>query len=215
MMSAYVSASALADWRGILSSHGVEPEAISGDDSQPVPLPDFVSALERVAASCGQPGLAWTAGQSADYGTRGQVGRVVLGSKTLGLALRRLSTYFPLVQDATSLKLEVGESWTTLKYKILDPDIWPRHEDAMYSLGIYAFLLKTVAPDGWGHVELSVEADRDAIRADLSDIVEANVAYGAPTNTLRFPTGLLAPTLRLGRTGHRARRRQCRAKDRR
>jgi AraC-like DNA-binding protein len=115
----------------------------------------------------------------------------VLGAKTLGTAFRRLTEYFPLIQDATSLKLEVEEQWASLNYKILDPDIWPRHEDAMYSLGIYAVLIKTAAPEAWGQVELSVESEPDAVKGDLSHIVHANVVYGAQANALRFPTAIL------------------------
>jgi len=194
MKSAYVSACAFADWSRIFAAHGL-PAGPAGDAAvapERAPLCDFVRALEQVGARSSHPGLAWAAGQSADYGTRGQVGRAVLGSKTLGLALRRLATYFPLIQDATSLRLDVSEGWTTLKYKILDPDIWPRHEDAMYSLGIYAFLLRTAAPEAWSQVELSVEAEAGAIKGDLSDVVETTVAYGAPANMLRFPTALLS-----------------------
>jgi prepilin-type N-terminal cleavage/methylation domain-containing protein len=38
--------------------------------------------------------------------------------------------------------------WTMAQgnsYRIVDPDIWPRHHDAMYSLGIYASLLRAPA----------------------------------------------------------------------
>ena len=105
--------------------------------------------------------------------------------------------YFPLLQDASCLRLDVEEDWTMLSYKILDPTIWPRHEDAMYTLGIYSALIRGAAPEAWTQVQITVEAEAEQVNADLSSIVQAPVVYGGNANSIRFPTGIINVPLNL------------------
>lgn len=158
-------------------------------------LDDFVRLLERARTFSRDQQLAWRVGSHADYATRGAIGRAVTGAATLGEGLRRLVTYYPLVQDATLLSLTVDGDQATLSYRILDPEIWPRHEDALYSLGLYSGLVKIAAPDVWPDVEILIEAEKDWVRADLSGIVKAPVSYGETANALRFPATALSARL--------------------
>jgi AraC-like DNA-binding protein len=150
-----------------------------------------VDLLERIHHHSRQPGLAWRVGQVAKSVTCGRFAQAISSSRNLGTALRRLSDYYPLFQDETQLTLAVGERWSVLSYGILDPDIWPRHQDALYTLGIFAHLIKKAAPDAWDEVEITVEAERCMTDADLSAIVHAPVIYGGAANALRFPTRIL------------------------
>ncbi|MCG8443537.1 MAG: AraC family transcriptional regulator [Caulobacterales bacterium] len=207
MGEAHIDASVFAQWRRVLAatdlaeqpSRAGETAAPHTDAADGVDLSAFVRMLERLGARADEPGLSWSMGQEADYATRGDVGRAVLGAPTLGAAFRRLSEYFPLIQDATDLRLEAGPRWAILSYRILDHEIWPRHHDAMYSLGIYAAMVKAAAPEAWREVEITVEAEPHAAKCDVSRIVRANVAYGGDANMLRFPVGLLDRPLTLAR----------------
>ncbi|WCL54716.1 AraC-like transcriptional regulator QhpR [Gimibacter soli] len=202
MRAAFVNASALGDWKGVLAQRGLDYSQIDallkvpntmGDTygHQVIDLRKFVETVETAGKIKNRSGMSWSVGLASNYAKRGKVGHAILGSRTLGTAFHRLVKYYPLIQDHTDLNLKVGESWTTLGYRILDPDIWPRTEDALYSLGVFASFVKTVAPDAWNSVEISVEADKDLIRNDLSDVVQTNVIYGAESNAIRFPTQLM------------------------
>lgn len=206
MTTAQTNASAVADWRGILVNYGLcETSAIQRGEDEAAPihgehkidLSRFVELLEKVNAVSRKAGLSWNAGLAGDYGARGRVGRAVLGAKTLGAGLKRLTDYFPLLQDATFLRLDVEGSWASLSYKILDPDIWPRHEDAMYSLGLYAALVRSAAPGIWDQMEITVEAENHQVKSDLSNVVRTSVIYGGAANVLRFPVSALSETLGL------------------
>ncbi|MCJ9427966.1 AraC-like transcriptional regulator QhpR [Kordiimonas marina] len=203
MQAAYVNASALADWKGVLAQRGLDTARVDELLSKPntagnayghqvIGLGDFVTTVESAGKVNNRSGLSWAVGLAANYAKRGRVGRAVMGGKTLGAVFRRLVQYYPLIQDHTDLNLQVSERWTTLGYRILDPDIWPRTEDALYTLGVFAGFVKTAAPEAWSSVEISVEAEKELIRADLSDVVEANVIYGADANAIRFPTQLMS-----------------------
>lgn len=206
MSTALISTNALSGWDCILAARGLEDKdyiatlnagrTITSSGHEAVHLRSFVEFLERVAADT-DAGMTWSVGNGSDYATRGKVGQAILSSRTLGSALKRLTDYFPLIQDATELSVSVSGSWTTLSYRIVDPDIWPRHQDAMYSLGIYASLLRAAAPDSWRQAELTVEATPEQVAGNVSQLIQANCIYGGETNALRFPTRILDCRLEL------------------
>lgn len=205
--SALIRSETLDGWSEFLTNRGLDFDTLSKGLSQTqrqtpsghdaIALSEFVQIIEHVCSQSAVPGLAWNVGDAADYSTRGAVGRSVLSSKTLATAFRRLTTYFPLLQEATDLKLTIGEDWSTLSYRILDPDIWPRHHDAMYSLGIYSSLVKKAAPDAWSQTEITLEATAEQVDCNFSSIIQTNCIYGGDTNALRFPTRALSSKLEL------------------
>ena len=207
MGQALIRTRVLGGWNEFLSEYGLDltelmSKLISRKRTTPtghdaVALSEFVDFLEKVSIKCSRPGLSWNAGSKSDYGTRGAIGRAVLSSKTLGTGLRRLTNYFPLLQDATELSLDIKEDWTTLSYKILDPQIWPRHNDALYSLGIYSGLICKAAPDIWDHTEVTLEASADHFDQNISSIVHAKCNFSGDTNSLCFPSKALNSSLNI------------------
>ena len=205
MAKEQVDSLVLSDWRRVLTS---EPDPSDDlieeidrsltDSPVKTDLSQFVDFLQRVSTEARKPGLSWSAGQTTRTFFTGDFGKVVLGCKTLGSALHWMAHFTPLVQDATAIKFDVEEDWTTLSYKILDPNIWPRHEDAMYSLGIFSKLIKAAAPDAWSHVQVTFEAEQDLVRPEVSNAVQTNVVCGGSTNSIRMPTSILDAPLRLG-----------------
>ena len=208
MTKAYISSSALSDWQSTLVRAGRDLQSpcacvlekidqmLAGNPER-IDLASYVELLEGIGQSCRPSSLAWATGQTVKLPLGSELGRAILGCKSLGSALHWMCQYFPLLQDASSLRLDVEPDWTTLSYKILDPHIWPRHEDAMYTLGIYGMLIRSAAPEAWSHVQITVEAESEQVRADLATIVQANVIYGGNANAIRFPTSIINAPLNL------------------
>ena len=208
MTTAYVNSTSLLDWQRTLGTAARDVESPCGQalarigaaiEQHPerIPLRDYVGLLESIGERCRPSAIAWNVGLSVELPLGTDLGRAVLGCRSLGTALHWLCHYFPLLQDSACLRLDVDEDWTTLSYRIVDPTIWPRHEDAMYTLGIYARLIKAAAPEAWSQVQVTVEAEQDQVRADLDTIVNASVAYGGNANALRFPTSIINAPLNL------------------
>lgn len=78
-----------------------------------------------------------------------------------------------------------------ISYRILDPDIWPRHHDAMFSLGIVAQILRRGTLGAWEKVEFSFEAEQAEMRGDIAKVLRAPCSFGADSNQLRFPETML------------------------
>ncbi|MEP1229317.1 MAG: AraC family transcriptional regulator ligand-binding domain-containing protein, partial [Litorimonas sp.] len=135
IMTAVINKSVVEHWKS--TGCEVDPAMVSSSRCSDVKLSDFVAWLEKIGSSL-QPEMCWKIGHGYDFSTRGDIGAAITSSRTLGAALNRLTEYFPLIQDGSALTLDVNPEWSSLSYKILDPDIWPRHNDALYSLGIYS-----------------------------------------------------------------------------
>lgn len=151
----------------------------------------FVAWFEKMITEIGQPGFAWQLGQQSDYAHRGVIGEVAMNSGTLGAGLHWLCKFYPLVQDATMLKLEVDDDIAVLSYRILDPTIWPRQHDALYSLGVLSSLIRAADPDIWPSVRISLEVSKRDAQCDVSRFVHTQVTYSAQTNSITFPASAL------------------------
>lgn len=79
----------------------------------------------------------------------------------------------------------------SVSYRILDPDIWPRHHDAMFTLGIVSQILKRGTRGHWDKIEFAFEAESHEMRGDIGKVVCAPCTFGADTNQIRFPAALL------------------------
>ena len=195
-----VRASALNGWATCLHDSGYEGAIVSelmsstlppAAPQDAIPLKSFVAFSEQVAARCRDVAVPWLVGVNYDVNALWQVGSAVSASPSVGTALRRLVDYFALLQDCTDIRLERDERMAVLSYRILDPDIWPRHHDAMFSLGIVAQIVRKGTRGAWENVEFQFEAGQEEVRGDMSQIVSAPCSFGAETNAIRFPAAFL------------------------
>jgi AraC-like DNA-binding protein len=200
MLHASIRANALAGWHAFFPSGAggfVPPvdQAMPATAPMPpagrMPLQDFVRFSEGVVASSGNVAVPWLVGTHYDLAELGRVGAAINGARNVGIALRRLVDYFALLQDCTDVRLECDTQSATVSYRILSPDIWPRHQDAMFTLGIVAQIIRRGRGSGWDKIEFAFEADRNDMRADLSRVLGAPCTFEADANQLRFPVGFL------------------------
>lgn len=200
MTELLIRSSALLNWHSVLArkhppSADIEDairnitRMLSINDSH-LRLADYINTLEKIAPKTASS-LAWKVGTSAMMSESSPVDEVIVGCKTLGAALNWSCKFFPLLQDGSSLTLERNDHWAMLCYKIQDPTIWPRHVDAVYTLGLHARMIKASSADAWAQVQLVVEAEPGLGDSNLAKIVQAPIIYGGTTNAIRFPAKYL------------------------
>jgi AraC-like DNA-binding protein len=160
-----------------------------------MPLTQFVSSLEKAAKEAGKPDLAWSVGSTCNYLSRGILGKVAINAKTLGMGLYWLCRFYPLIQDATLVKLDVNDDTARLVYKVLDPNIWPREQDALYTLSIFANFLKAASLDLFSQARICIEAAKTEANAELHRHLHVPVTYSSSVNEIIFPAKYLAKPL--------------------
>lgn len=193
---ASVSSAALMPWRKQAQRLRVdtcEEECVNG--STTVPLNVFVGWAEGIATRHGDRSLGWLLGSQHDLRLLYDVGQVILTCSSLGAALRRFADYFPLIQDATELSVSRGGRHCTITYRILDPEIWPRHQDAIFTMAVVAQLIRKAAPEEWQEVEAFIEDPDPGAAYELARLTGISCCSGAEANALRFPLRFLAMPL--------------------
>lgn len=184
MHSPHVSAAALAGWLNDTPASAVVADTL--------PLAAFVTLTERIAREGNDEGLGWQLGLRYDLHQLGPLDRAVRAAPTLGAALTLLVDYFSLIQDSSELSLCREDGALTINYRILDPEIWPRHQDAIFTLGIIAQLVKRAASGWWDKVQMGVECGDTECVARLAQRAELDCRGGSIGNWLRIPATLAA-----------------------
>ncbi len=196
MAPATVRAAAMNGWESFLEDRAAAPVLGDGplaDELQPesMPLAEFVRFSEAVVARTRDVAIPWLAGGNYDLAALGPLGDAINSAGRVGSALRRLVDYFSLLQDCTDIRLGLEDDMASVSYRILDPDIWPRHHDAMFTLGIVSQILKRGTRGGWDKIEFAFEAESHEMRGDIGKVVCAPCTFGADTNQIRFPAAML------------------------
>ena len=201
MQIAKVKASALGGWHDAVTRSGLDPIALTDevnldrsvwqDPGSHITLKSFVNLSESVVNTSGLKTLPWLVGERYDLRQLDEVGTAVLSASNLGSSLTRLADHFSLLQDATEMSFQASDDVATISYRILDPDIWPRHYDALFTLGIVAQIVKRAVGTSWDRAELHFEAEARSSRCEFSSALGANCVFGADANEIRMPVSFL------------------------
>lgn len=187
---------ALEAWRQTCGDLGVEhseadqlAEEVQGGF---LPLDRFVVTLEAISRRAEGLILGWTVGERYEFRRLGEVGNALLSSSTLGAALQRFVEYFSLVQDGAEFELWQDEGRAAIRYRILDPDIWPRQQDALFTLSVIGQLLRRAIGFDWRAVQIALEGDDPALIGELRQRTGIVGSDNADINSIRFPKSALA-----------------------
>ena len=156
----------------------------------------------------GDPGLGWEAGRVFDLRSLGALGEAVLAAPNLGTALLTFSDYLRLVQSTTELRLKIEDDEALLTYRILDPDIWPRQQDAEFTpLSIFLTVIQGCAGADWRPDAIGFEArtrarrDRPGTRISPAAAASARPATPSPCPSRSWTAPCPRATATAGRTG--------------
>ena len=172
--------------------HERPPTLPNGDD---ISLCQFVRLTEEIAGRLKDPLMGWSVGLGFDLSSLNEMGDAILSSRCLGGALQRMVDYFSIIQDAADVRLAVDIDDAVLSYRILDPGIWPRRQDALFTLGIFAKIIRSAIGSTWSTVEIVLECDGSGIRKEAPKTFGAACQFNGDTNMIRFPAHLLDNSL--------------------
>ena len=190
MSQPQVLRSALHGWQRIMADCAIFKDCAASpvvDFGESMALSEFVGILEDIAEDSGIPSLGWKVGQAVDLPHYGDIGRAVGSAHTLGTALQQMCTYFDLLQDLTELRLIHEGEFVALSYRILDPTIWPRHQDAIYTLAMKARIMFSARGFPEDDAEIFLESPDRRKAQQLERASGLTCHPGAETNMIRFP----------------------------
>lgn len=189
MHAPQVVAAALAGWAEV-STAPADSEHVNAAcllSCETLPLAEFVALTERRAREIGDEQLGWQLGVRHDLRGLGPIHEAVLSSPTLGEAMHLLVESFCLVQESSELDIVREDGCYLIRYRILDPAIWPRHQDAIFTLGVLSQLVRLCVPGPWDKVQMGVEMPSPEVALRLAQRTGIACIAGAGSNFLRLP----------------------------
>lgn len=198
---ATIVSGALSGFRRCLHEQGVDGNALARSQGVPdgawedpdveIPLRTFVRLYEAGSEEAGLSDLGWSTGAAFDLRNLGTFGASVLSAPNIGTALKTFENFLQLVQSETEIKLRVDGSTATVTYRILNPDIWPRRQDAEFTLSILANLIRRSAGRDWAPEEFSFEHGPTRMEQVWNETTGTKCRFGDAVNSMSFPVGLL------------------------
>jgi AraC-like DNA-binding protein len=199
---ATIISGALNGLQSMLIDRGLEPLALGRQNGVPgdawedasceIPLQAFVKTYEQGAAMLGQPGIGWQSGPMLDLADLGELGDALLTASTVGSALRTFERFIKFIQSETDLTLTVEDGVATLTYRILNPDIWPRRQDAEFTLSVLVELIRRGAGPNWQPDLICLEHTAARPLSSWAGTGGSLCLFDCETNALSFSEAVLS-----------------------
>ncbi len=122
-----------------------------------VPLHRYVSLLEHAARKFDRPYLGLEMGAQFGLEEMGPFHALFVAAGSLRATLDSFGMFQGHWQTRTSLDVTAQAETTTLSYRIQNRAIWPRSQDAEFTMAGMALMLKQLATPGWKPIEVHFE----------------------------------------------------------
>ncbi|MFW8634860.1 AraC family transcriptional regulator ligand-binding domain-containing protein [Cribrihabitans pelagius] len=164
-------------------------------------LRTFVQFCEAASEALNLPDFGWRAGTVFDLRNLGQLGHAIQEAPTLGAALMLFQNAFAMVQSDSELKIQVDGGSVTVAYRILDPNIWPRRQDAELTLAVLHKLVAAAAGPDWRPGQMTLEHGPGPLTGSFRAGPRCLISHDAPANSFTFAEGLLSRPLARAESG--------------
>lgn len=164
-----------------MSRHGFD-HSLLNDPYRVVSLAHYVGLFEDLSKETGEPNLGLKLGMRIRPADMGPMGVLFSLSPTMRDGFGRLCTYVRALQGGTySSFFDVADNmiWT---YRLADMGLWPRRQDAEYTMAAVCQLVRSCFAADWRPVEVHFEHEEEADKALLHRVFRAPVLYGQTAN---------------------------------
>ncbi|MFK7889990.1 MAG: AraC family transcriptional regulator [Granulosicoccus sp.] len=146
----------------------------------------FCNLFEQSALQTGNEQFGLEFGANFQPRQLGAIGYAAISSPTLAAALRNVQTYFPAHQGQSTFQLVHSADILRLSYKILDPRIVDKRQDAELSLGMFLNIFRQALGSDWSPLEVWFEHEPMSGQRAHERVFGSSVAFGRSTNALAF-----------------------------
>lgn len=189
-----IRAAAASGLMPLLAMAGLDPDEVVGaagldpaDVSDPeawLPVRGFVALFELAAERIGDPLFGLRVGLAQSPEQLGVIGYVIVNSPTAGAAFDNLVRYLATHQEGVDLRLEREGDLARFVYRIADPAIQPRRQDAELTMGVGTAILRAVFGEGYTAEEVWFEHGPLPERNAQAKLLRCPVRFGRETNAL-------------------------------
>ena len=167
----------------LLNRIGISAAQLS-DPYGAIPLPLFVDFLEAAAEMSDDPILGARIGTGLTAADMGPVGLILSLSGSVDRGISRIAHYVNALQSGTQSQWVPDRDRFVFSYRISDGAIWPRRQDAEFSLSTVTQVIRDNFSSRFAPIEVHFEHPAPADPQALGRIFRAPVKYLQPINRL-------------------------------
>lgn len=192
--SSHVLAAAAAGFESYVKSTGGDSEVVLNeiglrskdiaDPTKAIALSSYCSMLNGAARETRSANFGLKYGRQFSPQMFGLIGFIAMASPDVGSALRNFVELFPHHQNGTETKIGFGSDLVRIEYRILDPDIIDRRQDAEFTLAAFANVMRMCMGPSWSPVQVDFEHPEPEKVADHFHIFDSDITFLQPTNAL-------------------------------
>jgi AraC-like DNA-binding protein len=153
---------------------------------QRLPLRKFVTLIEAASRSTGDDCFGAHLGQVCALRELGLPGYLATFAPDVEHALASFARYYYLLGDATDVRFERREDRASFTYHVLDPESWPRRQDAEQVITMIVILLRDWIGGDWKPECVWFEHPKPLVAGELERILGCAVRFACETNTVWF-----------------------------
>ena len=196
-LSALVTRFEAADKRvnRLLDQTGISPAQLS-DPYGTIPMAQFVGFLEGAAEVSDDPDFGARMGTEIKAGDMGPVGLLLSLSESVTSGMARLVRYANALQSGTDTQwIRSDDNWI-FSYRLTDPSLWPRRQDAEFSLSSVVQVIRDNFRARWTPEEVHFEHAAPDDPQPMERLFRCPVRYAQPINRLIADQTLCAQIIR-------------------
>lgn len=176
---------------GLLAELGLDREAIEGAERE-IPLKTFLVFFERAAALSRNPSFGLHAGRLVGSDSIGPLSFLFLSAPDLRTAFASFTRYLDTMQQASRNRFVVSADHAAFEYKVTDPALPVRRQDAEYSISAMFSLARQYTGGAIELAEVRFEHERAGAYQIYRDYFGCDVFFEQDTNLLVFSARHLA-----------------------
>ncbi|MCP1274509.1 AraC family transcriptional regulator [Gluconobacter albidus] len=191
-----VLAAAMTGVSSFIRQQGCDPDIIAksvglqvADELPPtlaLRLEDYCNLFEQIACQSGRYDSGLVYGKQFQPDQLGLLGYITLSSATLRSALVNLIELFPYHQKATQTRLVRVPNGFRIEYRIMDPLISQRAQDAELTMGMICNVFRRALGSTWRPDTIWFEHARQSESAAYAAAFDAPVFFQRETSALIF-----------------------------
>lgn len=149
-----------------------------------VPLPQFVAFLEEAAHAMDDPCIGARIGTQLKAGDMGPVGIVLSLSKSIETGIARFGRYTNALQGGTESQWVRDDQMWVFTYRLTDQSIWPRRQDAEFSLSSLVQVVRDNFHSRWTPQEVHFEHSAPEDQRPIERLFRCPVKFAQPINRI-------------------------------
>jgi AraC-like DNA-binding protein len=148
-------------------------------------LTQYLALFEDAAALAGDTFFGARLGNSLPAGELlGPIGFLVLAAPSIKDGLGEIAKYIGAWQDATEIAVRGQEDTLVWSYRITDSRLWPRRQDAEFTLAATCAMVRACFGSSWAPSEVRFEHSRPPGWHALKSIFRARLLFDQLSNAL-------------------------------